>query len=421
MQVLKSKIPNKIKPLLRFALNMTGYFLLKRSISKWEAEYYLKRISKRNTKGDVMRVAFIVYEPGMWDKQLPVYEEMLTRKDIEPYIIVVPDVSSSDDVKKEKQEFFLQKYQNAILCDENTLDLFKNGNFHYTFYQTPYVFKYPKRIQPRSLVRYSKLCFIPYAYIGSKDFFDVSSNNAFFQNIYFGFMDSEPMLELLSKKFKKQCERGYQNFEFLGYPAFEAYLNMQSSDSINNVLWIPRWSYAEKGGGSHFLEYKDNYNCLAAKNDSLNWAMRPHPLMFTTLANQGLFSFEQAEKYRKESENSKVYIDEHSLLNETLNSTDLLIADYSSIIVMYFLTQRPIIYCDGGIELSGVYKQLYDSMYIAKSWDDVEKFSKDILNGIDPLKEAREKLSIEIAEKHKNSSKRIADKIYDDFKCFRNR
>ena len=379
------------------------------------SRFYLKKNIKQRYNDNTIRVAFIAYEPGMWDKQAPVYNKMLLNDNFDPYIIVVPDLSISKEATQEKINFFLNNYPNTILYDENTLNKFKNHEFAYTFYQTPYNYKYPKNIQPNKLVKYSKLCFIPYAYIGAEEFFKVSSHENFFDNIYMSFMDSEPMKDLLLSKYNKTTSKRLQHIVFLGYPAFEHYIDMPAKKQIDSILWIPRWSYAEKGGGSHFLEYKDLYNDLAFQNKELNWTMRPHPLMFTTLANQGLFPPEQAEQYRKNCSNAKVSIDEHSLLSDTLNNTDLLIADYSSIIIMYFLTGRPIIYCRGNHNLSGIYRSIYEAMYIAESWEDVQKYTKQILNGDDPLKEKRKQIVTCEIEKHKNASDRIINAIYNDY------
>ena len=405
-----------MKKLIHSILKRFGFFKFRDYVTKKHARYFTRR-NRKTIKGDgIMRVAFIVYEPGMWDKQKPVYEEMLKREDFEPFIIVAPDVSVSEETRKKKQAFFLENHKNVILYDNKTRNRFKLGEFQYTFYQTPYNYKFPKDIRPTKLVKYSKLCYIPYAYIGAEDFVEVSSQDNFFCNVYFGFMDSEPMQKILYNNFYKTCKYGYQNFEFLGYPAFESYLNLTVKDKIENILWLPRWSYAEKGGGSHFLEYKDNYNQLAINHSNLNWSIRPHTLMFTSLASLGLFSCTKEQEYRKNLSNAKVYLDEHSLLNETLACTDLVIADYSSIIVMYFLSGRPIIYCDGNLKLSGVYEQLYDAMYIAKSWDDVKELTEKLLNGIDPLRDKRNKISAQIADKHKNSAKKIVDRICEDYR-----
>lgn len=376
-----------------------------------------KNITAIRGEGPI-RIAFIVYEPAMWDKQEPVYLEALSRSDMEPYLIVVPDITGAQELAQQKQEFFMKKYDHVLLYDENTVCLFEKKHFHYTFYQTPYSFKYPAPLQPYKLVKHTKICFVPYGYIGSGDFFEISSNRAFFDNVYFGFMDSEPMAELLHGKYEKNCASGLQHFDFWGYPPFEYYLNLKKEKGdIQNVLWIPRWSYAETGGGSHFLEHKDLFNDLAKNNPQINWTMRPHPLMFPTLARQGLFSEEDAAAYRKALAEANVYLDENSLLNDTLCNTDLMIADFSSIIIMYFLTGRPIIYCEGGLELSGVYLQLQEGMYIAHSWEDVLRYTEDLKNGIDPLKEKRLEIIAAEGKKHYGASKRIVDTIQQDYRC----
>ncbi len=397
-------------------LKKIGVLKIRNFFRKQSALHYLRK-NKNYIKGDgIIDVAFIVYEPAMWDKQEPVYLKMLNHQNFKPTLIVTPDYNVSESEQLKKLKFFCDKYPSAVKFDNSVLSDFKRNKYKYTFYQTPYNFKYPLCLQPHKLVKYSKLCFVPYAYIGSEVFFEVSSQESFFQNIYFGFMDSEPMSNLLLQKFKKSCESGIQNFMFLGYPPFEQYVNAMNEDkTIKNILWIPRWSYAEKGGGSHFLEYKNAYNKLALELKDFNWAMRPHPLMFPNLTNQGLMSLEEQEDYRNISQSSGVSIDEHSLLNDTLFSTDLLIADYSSIIIMYFLTGRPIIYCDSGIELSGFYKTIFDCMYIAKNWSDVENHLKNITNGNDPLKEKRQKLCSIIVKQHKNASENILKKILNDY------
>ena len=230
-------------------------------------------------------------------------------------------------------------------------------------------------------------------------------------------MDSKPTLDYLLNKFKRTTAKQIQNFLFLGYPSFEAYFKKQPlNNEIHSVLWIPRWSYAEKGGGSNFLKYKDLYKDLAKDHPDLDFTMRPHPLMFTTLEKQGLFSHEEIDVYKADLREANVELDQHSLLDERLEKTDLMIADYSSIIIAYFLSGRPIIYCDGGLNMYGIYKDLYDAMYVAHSWEDVLSFVNVLKEGKDPLKEKR----LEIIQKekinHKDSAVRIVERIINDFR-----
>lgn len=381
------------------------------------SRYCLRRnITKIKGTGPV-RVAFLVYEPAMWDKQEPVYLEMQNRPEMEPYLIVVPDVGSSLEEAEVKRQFFLQKYQNVILYDEETAGRFQKKTFHYTFYQTPYAHKFPKDLQAHKLVKHTKICYIPYGYVGSADFFAVSSNEDFFSNAYFGFMDNEDMKAVLQEKFSWECKAGIQNFPFVGYPPFECYTQMgEPAAEIKNILWLPRWTYAEEGGGSHFLENKDRFNQLAAENPEANWIMRPHPLMFASLAELGLFPEEEADAYKKDMAHKGVILDEHSLLNETLRQTDLMIADYSSVIIMYFLTGRPIIYCDGGLPLTGSYSELRSAMYIANSWEEVVRYVQMLRSGEDPLKESRRKIAAEAGKAHLGATKRIVDMIFNDYR-----
>jgi len=406
----------KIKKTIISVMEKLGIWKMRLFLQNECSRHHLKKnVSQIRGNGPIC-VAFIVYEPAMWDKQEPVYIEMLEKKGVEPYLIVVPDISSSGKEMKNKQQFFLQNYKNVILYDVNTYKRFEQGEFQYTFFQTPYCFKYPKSMQPYKIVKHTKICYIPYGYVGADDFFEVTTQVDFFANVYFGFMDNEPMKNLLREKFSKGSTAGIQHFEFVGYPSFEYYFNMEKpSDKIQNVLWIPRWSYAEVGGGSHFLEYKDYYNLLATSYPDMKWMMRPHPLMFSTLARQGLFSKDAASAYKRALKDANIFLDENSLLNDTLGKTDLLIADYSSIIIMFFLSGRPIIYCDGGLELNGVYSELKDAIYIAHSWDEVMKYVHDLKNGKDPLREHRAKIIEKEEKKHRGATKRVVDAIVNDY------
>ena len=406
-----------IKTILRKGLSKLGIGKVRRAAEGMSARYYLKKIGKKTVDADVIKVAFLVYEPAMWDKQEPVYIELKSRENVQVYLIATPEGDAVDqEATARKIDFFCRKYQNVLTYDDSILERFASGEFHYTFYQTPYIAKYPAEIRPAKLVKYTKICYVPYAYVGSSDFFETSSKTNFFENVYFAFMDNAAMLQVVQDKFPRTSKNGTQHFELLGYPPFEYYTNMPApKEKIENVLWIPRWSYAEKGGGSHFLEHKDLFNALAKEEPQMNWAVRPHPLMFPSMARLGLFSCEQAAAYRQQLQEAGVRLDENSLVNEALEQTDLLLADYSSIIIMYFLSGRPIVYFDCGIEMNGIYAEMREGMYIAKTWEEAKAYINDLKNGIDPLKEKRLEIAGREAALHQDASKKIVDRIIQDF------
>ena len=70
-------------------------------------------------------------------------------------------------------------------------------------------------------------------------------------------------------------------------------------------------------------------------------------------------------------------------------TADVLISDPSSMIIDYFFTGRPIVYCANHGVNDGFVDVLKPGMYWLESWEEVEKVLDDLRRGIDPLKEIR--------------------------------
>lgn len=90
-------------------------------------------------------------------------------------------------------------------------------------------------------------------------------------------------------------------------------------------------------------------------------------------------------------------IDGRTVLRRTAHSvcslitSDVLLTDGSSIMMDYLLTGKPIIYCHKEKDkFTPLGQILYRGVYVANSWEDVEKYLGDLRQGIDPLKEERQ-------------------------------
>ena len=53
---------------------------------------------------------------------------------------------------------------------------------------------------------------------------------------------------------------------------------------------------------------------------------------------------------------------------------------------MFFLMNKPIIYCPSQIELNKEYQYILRGMYLATSWNEIEKIIKRLVNGNDEKK-----------------------------------
>jgi CDP-glycerol glycerophosphotransferase (TagB/SpsB family) len=227
-------------------------------------------------------------------------------------------------------------------------------------------------------------------------------------------MESSYMQKKLIRKYPISSRMGIRHVEDLGYPSLEPYFSKKPTENLKTVLWTPRWSYDSKLGGSHFVEYKDMPFTILKNYEDLRCIFRPHPLMFGELKSKKLMTETEVEAYVSAAENCGIVYDTGTPIDAVLDEADVLIADYSSIIIMYFLTGKPIIYCKSQIEFNETFRKLSQYMYIVESEEDIYRYLDQLSRGDDCLKEeCMEFISREFS-KHINSSMRIADRILFD-------
>lgn len=392
---------------------------VKSRINNVKVRTYLKKNIYSKGSSSKIKIAFIVQMPEVWDKQRTVYEKMKENESIDVKLLVVPAFDFEKDIVCEygtEREYFKSRYGDiteAVSSDGKVIDL-KACGFDYIFYQRPYDRYLPKELRSSEVVKYAKICYIPYAYIGA----GVFNNNAltgFFRNVYMGFMDSDEECQRLNKTFSGSVKKGYQQFLNLGYPVLEKFIEMPKRDTVKNVLWTPRWSYADSIGGSHFVEYKDEILSLDSKFNGLNIVVRPHPLTFSNMVKEGKMTEEEVASYKKKIDESSVSLDKNKMIEDTFRDTDVLITDYSSIMVMFFLTGRPMIFCHSNLELNTMYKKMLEGIYVAKNWSDIEKYMECIKNGNDYLKEKREEIIRTEFANIKGSTDNIIKYIIEDY------
>ncbi len=395
-----------LKPILKPAIE---------SIRDKRATHYIKKVSKR-TVNQVVKVAFIVFEPESWDKLQPVYETMEKRKDFEPWLVVVPSYDNNLSLEKTygyEKKFFEEKYKNIILAYDkngNVVDLEQYG-FDYVFYQDPYNVHYPKEICSNSVVKYSKICYIPYGYIISTNFTDLLlQNKEFFRNVSVFFAENTSVKNVMKTVFGENYDKGIQKVQELGYPPFERYEEMSYNSEIKTIAWAPRWSYDEKVGGSHFIEYKDGFVAMRKKYPEINLIFRPHPMLFANMINTKKMTKQEADNYKEFLKINNIVTMDKDPINVVLENVDILISDISSVIPSYFMTGRPVIYCKSNLEVNNEFKMLLEGIYIANSWEDVEYYINEITSGNDFLKEKREDIiNNGIFSIHKNSRLKILE------------
>jgi len=268
------------------------------------------------------------------------------------------------------------------------------------------------------LVEFTKICYIPYAFWWKMDSFLCGFNMTFYRNLFLGFMESPEHAAQI------QAQLPLRNrVVFCGYPVLDDVEFQEKQRTIRSILWTPRWTYADVLGGSHFFEYKDGFVNLGDELKNISLTLRPHPLAFDNFIAEGRMTTEDVKSFKTLLKQKDITLDASGMIADTFEATDVCVTDWSSIIVAFFLTGKPIILCDSPIyhdepghsSLSFWSSQMMECLYIADSWDDVLKYLKELAAGNDYLYEKRREVAYGLLRENAGASKRILDTLRKDY------
>ncbi len=393
----------KVKETMAYRFCRTVYRKLFVGFKHWiqnqEANRELKRWRERKTqKNGPKKVAFVAQMPAVWDKMKALYERMCDDDSFETWLIFVPPYDFEKDVLSQNYDvlnlYFRDKYPEANIVyatDENgaVIDLEKYG-FEYVFYQRCYELYLPKKLRAEEVIRYAKTCYLPYCFHcgASKEYYETS----FFRHLYVFFCSNRD-------EEKRSKTASLRENVFLGYPVLDGIEVEDENKTPRRVLWTPRWHDDPTYGGSSFMKYKE---CFFGLKDKLNVdiVMRPHPLTFDNLMKEGKMTGKEVKEYKEKLEQNHIELDQNALVEDTFKETDILITDFSSIIIAYFLTGKPIIYCGNpAIEwFTETYQKMIDSSYVVRSWEELEACVDGLIAGSDPMRTKRLEVISEIKE-----------------------
>lgn len=389
--------------------------LAKKTYYSIKAYYSLKKTMNIKSSIDKIRVAFLVQMPEIWDKQLPIFEAMLNDDRFDPFLVVLPSfdlVTKKFDDYGEELKYFKDLYSldNIIVAyeKEQWVDL-KPLKFSYVFYPRCWENYIPNCYKARKVIKFSKTCYIPYCFHGlnvNKEYYSTS----FFKFLYLFFCCSD-------EQFKEYPKRKYQKSVFLGFPSIEK-IHCETQTCNNNILWTPRWTDDDEYGGSTFFQYMNSIPQIKETFPQVNLILRPHPLTFQNAIRLGKLTEAEIETYQSKLASLGICFDRNKLIEDSFSETDILITDFSSVLMPYFLTGKPIIYCAkiDHVEFTDSFRKIIECSYIARSWQDVMRIVSALLNGDDPLKKKRIETVRTMSENNKESTQRILRYLIKDSK-----
>ena len=168
-------------------------YLIKQRVTKKDIDSFLSLclLKKKGVK-DRITVVFILQMPEIWNKQSLIYQQMKTRTNFHIIILAVPEyniiTNSHNFENNTAYEFAVREgMENVIKADKlgDWQDL-KELSPDYVFYQRPYEEYLPIKYSSREVIKYSKTCYIPYAFFASTTGeMTMEYERSFARNIYF--------------------------------------------------------------------------------------------------------------------------------------------------------------------------------------------------------------------------------------------
>ena len=370
----------------------------------------LRRLESKPVN-EILKVGFIVQMPELWGTEKSVYEKMCEDNRFEPWLIIVPpyDIATSE-FGKETGDYYVNECRNGKMIMAyrdgrwSDIDL---DSFDYIFYQRPYNYYLPEHLQNGQVISHTRVCYIPYAIedVKGADLFE----DDFFRNVYLGFHESEDIAELLNTRYPSETHR---RFYSIGNPTQERAMGISKECNYSRVMWAPRWSTDPVIGGSHFLDYHKQLADFPWGENSLT--VRPHPLMWDNFLRKNIITEEEKDSIIAGWKEHGISIDGNTSIFDTFNDTDILISDRSSVMSIFMMTGKPVIYCPFGSDFFELFDLTVSGCYEANDWNELESTLKMLLSGEDPLKEKRLGILNKLNMKYNHSTEAIVEKIFED-------
>ena len=383
----------------------------------------LKFIKKRKK----IKVYFMCQYKQGYNKIVDVIEKMNIDSSFDVKVLAIPD-DITKFPKNNDFEFWYSKFGkitvNAVQ-NNKWFDL-KKEKPDYIFVQRPYDNYLPKEYHVSSLRNFSKICYIPYAF-ELMDFRNIAMPDSFINNVNLFFCTQSEEYDYCCNIIKN-INDGTKRYAYdLGYPSLynvfiksknfnSAFIKIEKKSNYN-IIWTPRWSTNDDLCKTSFFDYKDLFVKYIKKRKNINFVFRPHPLAFENFIKEKKMTKREVSYYLKNYKNSNMYYDLNGDYYNTFATSDVLITDYSSIIIEYFLFNKPIIYCySENSRETKLFRKMKKCFYCVNNWNELKNVLEELKKGNDPLKSKRKRLLNQISKKYEEDiSLKIINEIKKDY------
>lgn len=348
----------------------------------------------RKKEGPI-RIVFIIHMLQLFSSNESIYEEMLADDRFEPIIVLTPrysiqganqfysyDSHLETHMKKRGYEYRLA-YQDGEWID--LYSLFPDG----IFYQVPYTFpSLPSIYREYHYADHIKIIHTPYGVLPTNTPDTLLNDQSggyrqFLESCWRLFLDKPNYDAFINdpRLAPQIVLSGSPKVDFYarGIKGADAYFK---GDGSRKILYTPTWM--AKKGRSSFLKYA-KYFLNLLQNESIELAVRPHPLLLPELEASGLIPKEELDEILSAfREHARCVFDLYGDYRSAILSSDFAVMDVTSLTYEYLPTEKPLILCMQEADRFGVKKFIRDAAYVAYSEAQLDEYVSMLLAGEDP-------------------------------------
>jgi hypothetical protein len=397
---------------------------------KSKAKIHSLKLFIRNKIKTQLEIAFFPYKSSMWDSMESIWKAAVQDKDCSCYVVPIPYYTKKNGVKA---EYFYEGNdfpEDVPVVHYSSYDLEKRHPdiiyFHNPYDQCNYVTQVEDTYFSSNLVHFTDmLVYVPYFVYGA--YKDMKSAEGFF--VTSGSMNADKIIA------QSQIHKSYfvkygllpEKVIVAGSPKFDAVIQT----TRQNFLIPPQWQ--DKLSGKKIILWNTTIDAMLKKS---NWVdkvshlidvamncsgcaliFRPHPLLEATIRSmrpQYLKSFYDLKNKILSSDNA--VLDENRDAYLSIGISNALISDYSSILLQYHATEKPILCLDtkNWFQSEQIHIFDYSQDYFFENEDSVASFCNMVVNGKDPKKNNRLKATRQSTVNiDGNCGKTVHEKIKD--------
>lgn len=372
---------------MKKAVNLLQYHQVLKHYDK-----VLPSLKKKLEINGSLRVGFVIILSSTFTYR-PIFNSMLKHSKFDPYVIVVPDVSRSEEFREEQ---FTRAYSELEATypgrvikgwdpvSDTHIDI--GDTYNILFFANPYGNMVAEEYRIRHFWNKDVLMLYAYYGFGAVNYGRQVMLTDVYNSVWKLLLDTEMSLEDLKIH---QPIKGINGL-VTGYVKMDELVDIPVvKDRRKRVLVCPHhtvmnWSALDL---SNFLSYADNILALATQYPDIDFVFRPHPMLFDNLRKYNLWTEAQIQTYLRtiEALPNMSYSCEGDYMELFVNS-DAMIHDCSSFVGEYLFTEQPCCYMfKPGVDKESVYTPLglacLENYYPANDWDDVIRFMDQVVMG----------------------------------------